>query len=85
MKYPEVVVKKDGPGVIAVSPDQLLEVRANMGAIEVLDRDGDIISLDVRSGGDLAGKAIYLNDAGLDWIIGEDEEGTLVLVPLRRP
>lgn len=40
--------------------------------------------IEPRVSGPLAGKAVYL-DRYYDWILGRDSDGSIVLVPLRKP
>jgi hypothetical protein len=72
MDYPrlEVIILKNPH---AISEDKLIKVSGNF-------YDNKI---DVRTCGDFKNNAFFLSDS-YDWIIGRDDQGATILVPLKK-
>jgi hypothetical protein len=65
-----------------IKEEDLVRVQENSFDTQSLyDENGVIIQ--TRSGGDFAGHAFYLSDR-VDWKLGKDTEGSIVLVPLKK-
>lgn len=80
MKYQKLELKEKEPedaGVI--DADRLLDVQEDVYA----EVDGNSLALQDRTFGEFAGKSFYLSKQ-YDWVIGEDDHGETVLVPLRK-
>ena len=72
--------KKDDDNVIDIREEKLTAVASNGG----FTVNGDSGAIQVRSLGSVFGnKGFYLSSM-FDWVITEDEAGTLVLVPYLR-
>jgi len=81
IKYDKIVVVKKTerkPMFIEVDAERLIEVEGQGQSLQ-----SGIRILEERAGGELAGKAFWLNP-NYEWVLGEDEEGNIVLVPLRK-
>jgi hypothetical protein len=78
MRYPEISV--DEKEILKLEPQRLVGLRINKyGQIELPSGS----CLQIRNEGNLEGLAIYLSNE-YDYVLGEDNAGQLVLVPLRR-
>jgi len=53
------------------------------GLIEIRNIGRDQL-MQMRMGGELMRKSIYLDEIYFDWVLGRDDSGLLVLVPIKR-
>ena len=81
MNYKRLVVKKrDKDDTYKIDEDRLVSID---GRCNIDDERGSPL-VQKRYGGSFKDKGLYLNDHDYDWVIGMDNEGMLVLVPLRK-
>lgn len=72
IKYKKLEIKEEKEeNIVAIDKTRLVEINEVYGYIQV------------RAGGKFFNKAIYLLRR-YDWILGEDENGVLCLVPLKK-
>ena len=82
MKYKKLEVKrKHKDGVIEIDEDKLVDsVSMEHGSADV---DGEIGVVQVRGAGDFEDKGFFLS-GNYDWVLGVDNMGIQVLVPLKK-
>ena len=80
MKQITVINSTISPNDPMVDLAKCITVSDDCGAVR---SENHFILAEVRKGGNLAGKAIYLNTA-YDWVLGTDAYGILVVVPQKR-
>lgn len=81
MKKIRVVMKKEEEGVLDVDEERLVDTRKFDGKITSKGSMGFLITN--RIGGSLQDNSFFL-DRNYDWVLGKDNEGTVVLVPLKK-
>ena len=81
MEYNKIEIvkeKKKEEGIIKIPEDRLVKIDAERQVF----RD-PYIGIPANISGEFDGKAIYLDDE-YDWILGRDEDGCLLCIPLEK-
>jgi hypothetical protein len=74
----KLTIKKKEEDVLEIDPERLVEIQLGTMGFHL---DSDRIS--TRSGGKFYERALFLPD-GYDYVIGVDELGSQILVPLKK-
>lgn len=82
MKKITIVDKKD-KDLLVVNKDRLIDLKSCNYGISVSPSNPTYCIASVRCNGELAGNGIVL-DSGFEWVIGEDSQEHIVLVPLKK-
>ena len=81
MEYKRVkIADMERDDVYEIPEEKLVDIS---GLIEIRNIGRDQL-MQMRMGGELMRKSIYLDDVYFDWVLGRDDSDLLVLVPIKR-
>lgn len=72
----------NGPNKIVLTKNELVPSIVKDGSIDTISLTTNPV-IEIRTSGTFKGKALYL-ESGYDWILGKDDEGLIVLVPIKK-
>ena len=84
MKRLKLIPTRKDENVTEVYEDQTVEFEPDQMYGLILKGSRDACLVDIRVSGEFAGKALCL-DLRYDWAIGEDDMGTVIIVPTPKP